>query len=128
MSFLDRLLGREEQEPATADGTVARQQPARGGAGTTGGAAARDPDAAAIERYHYLLRTAPPETIEQAHAEAFARLTPEQRRQVLEQISQGVPPAERPAGDDPRTLARAATRAEVRDPGFLDRTLGGRDP
>ena len=31
-------------------------------------------DEQAIARYRYLLRTAPPEAIEQAHAEAFARL------------------------------------------------------
>ena len=29
------------------------------------------PDEQAVERYRYLLRTAPPETIEEAHAEAF---------------------------------------------------------
>ena len=33
-------------------------------------------DEQAIARYRYLLRTAPPEAIEQAHAEAFAQLTP----------------------------------------------------
>jgi hypothetical protein len=32
-------------------------------------------DEQAVERYRYLLRTAPPETIEEAHAEAFAKLT-----------------------------------------------------
>ena len=33
-------------------------------------------DDQAIARYHYMLKTAPPETIEQAHAEAFAKLSP----------------------------------------------------
>ena len=32
-----------------------------------------------------MLKTAPPETIEQAHEEAFAKLTPDQR-QKLEQL------------------------------------------
>jgi hypothetical protein len=36
---------------------------------------AKDSDEAAVERYRYMLRTAPPETIELAHAEAFAKLT-----------------------------------------------------
>ena len=44
-------------------------------------------DEIAIERYRYLLRTAPPETIEQAHAEAFAKLTPAQRAQVFQELS-----------------------------------------
>lgn len=82
-------------------------------------------DEQAIERYRYLLRTAPPEQIEQAHAEAFAGLTPEQRQQVLAQLSGELPPDERPQTDDPQALARAATRAEMRQPGTLERSFGG---
>jgi len=89
------------------------------------GAAAKDPDEAAVERYRYMLRTAPPETVEQAHAEAFAKLTPEQRRTVLADLSNEVPPAERASADDPRSLARMATRAEMRQPGTMERALGG---
>jgi hypothetical protein len=84
-------------------------------------------DQQAIERYRYMLRTAPPETIEQAHAEAFATLTPQQRRLVLEQLRQATPPGERPPGDsaaDPEALARMATRAEIRQPGVLERAFG----
>src|SRR4051812_22044576 len=83
---------------------------------------ARTPDEQAIERYRYLLRTAPPDQIEQAHAEAFAQLTSDQRRQVLEQLSAA---GERPQADDARSLARAATRAELRRPGTLERAFGG---
>ena len=39
------------------------------------GASGRDPDEVAVERYRYMLRTAPPETLEHAHAEAFAKLS-----------------------------------------------------
>ncbi|MDF9457858.1 hypothetical protein P5837_30560 [Bacillus cereus] len=49
-------------------------------------------DQQAVERYRYMLRTAPPDTIEQAHEEAFARLTPEQRRLALEQLSSAATP------------------------------------
>jgi hypothetical protein len=100
MGFLDRLLGREEPEQ--------RRAPGRAAPGS---------DEAAIERYRYLLRTAP-------HAEAFAQLTPEQRRQVLAEVSAQVPEAERATSDDPRSLARMATRAELRQPGTLERTFG----
>jgi hypothetical protein len=85
----------------------------------------KDPDEAAIERYRYMLRTAPPETVEQAHAEAFEKLTPEQRRKVLADLSAEVPAAERSSSDDPRSLARMATRAEMRQPGTMERALGG---
>lgn len=82
-------------------------------------------DEQALERYRYLLRIAPPETVEEAHAEAFAALTPEQRRQILAELSAVTPEPERPTSDDPDALARAATRAEMRQPGTLERTFGG---
>jgi hypothetical protein len=90
----------------------------------------RDPnrtdDDIALERYRYLLRTAPPEDIERAHAEAFAGLTPDQRRRVLEALAQTAPESEvRAAGDDPKRLARLATRTELRQPGTIERVFGG---
>lgn len=81
-------------------------------------------DQRAIDRYRYLLQTAPPEDIERAHEEAFTRLTPEQRAMVLRQLSQELPASEL-GGDDPKSLARAATRAEMREPGTMERTFGG---
>ena len=85
-------------------------------------------DEQAIARYQYMLRTAPPETIEQAHAEAFAQLTPEQRRLVLQKIAEGMPASERAlaeqSGADPQALARMATRAEIRQPGAMERMFG----
>src|SRR5918999_5408165 len=99
MGIFDRLLGRE---PAN--------DPDRGVGGAQPGRPMSE-DERAIERYRYLLRTAPPEQIEQAHAEAFEQLTPEQRRQVLEGLAREVPRDELPADpDDSARLARAATR------------------
>lgn len=88
------------------------------------------PDAQALERYRYMIQTAPPETLEQAHEEAFAKLTPEQRRQVVAELAQAAPAQERDAiaatsAEDPRAMARVATRAEIRQPGMMERTLGG---
>ena len=141
MGFLDKLLGREPrlQAQAGAPGagggswtTQAGIQPGGlGGSqpqgaqqfGGTGSAPSTD-DARAIARYRYLLRTAPPETLEQVHTEAFERLTPEQRQQVLTGLSEGAPQGEAPASAEPRDLARAATRAEMRQPGTLERTFG----
>jgi hypothetical protein len=80
-------------------------------------------DEQAIQRYRYLLATAPPEDIERAHEEAFARLTPEQRRQALQALAQHVPEGE-VRGDDPASLARTATRAEMRAPGTIERAWG----
>lgn len=86
-------------------------------------------DEQAIARYRYMLRTAPPEAIEAAHAEAFAALTPEQRRHVLGQLKDEMPEAERTAaareGDNPGSLAQLATRAEIRQPGAMERIFGG---
>jgi hypothetical protein len=111
MGFLDRLLGREDRDPYPPQPRPAANRPGS--------------DEAAIERYRYLLRTAPPDAIEQAHAEAFAQLTPDQRRQVLQGLSGDVPPQERATSDDPRALARMATRAEMRRPGTLEQRFAG---
>lgn len=83
-------------------------------------------DEQAIARYRYLLRTAPPEAIEEAHAEAFAGLTPQQRALVLQQLATLTPEAARVDARqlEPRALARLATRAEMREPGLLERGLG----
>ena len=81
-------------------------------------------DRQALERYRYLLRTAPPDDIERAHEEAFGQLTPEQRASVLRQLAEHVPPSEI-GGDDPNSLARTATRAEMRQPGTIERAFGG---
>jgi hypothetical protein len=80
-------------------------------------------DQQAIERYRYMLRTAPPDDIERAHAEAFGRLTPEQRQTVLRTLSEQLPPSEVPSTDDPNAMARMATRAELRAPGTMERTF-----
>ena len=80
-------------------------------------------DDQALERYRYMLSTAPAEDIERAHEEAFARLTPDQRRQALQALAREVPPSEI-QGDDPASLARTATRAEIRQPGTIERAWG----
>ena len=94
----------------------------RNDAGTQSSSSA---DEQAIARYRYLLRTAPPEAIEQAHAEAFAQLTLEQRRRLLDELASDMPDAEAKAAqradDQPGSLARVATRAELRQPGTMER-------
>lgn len=109
MGFLDRLLGREE--PA---------QPYR-----PAPQAQRSDDEIAVERYQYLLRTAPPETIEQVHQEAFTKLTDEQRDLLFQKLSESAAESERPRDASPAALATAATRTEIQRPGTLTRAFGG---
>ena len=85
MSFFDKLFGKGEQP--RDEGTS--QQYGQGQYGRKYGGQYGQPtrnmgqgpgqqqmtDQQAVERYRYLLQTAPPEAIEQAHAEAFSRLT-----------------------------------------------------
>jgi len=85
----------------------------------------RSADEIAVERYRYLLRTAPPEAIEQVHAEAFAKLTDEQRALIYTQLSENAPAGEQPRGSDAASLAQAATRSELRQPGTLERSFQG---
>jgi hypothetical protein len=116
VGLLDRLFGRHRQEYRGHPQYPGHQQRGHQGQELS--------DEQAVARYRYLLRTAPPETIEQAHVEAFAQLTPDQRQQVLAQLAAAVPATERPRTDDPQTLARVATRAELRQPGTLERAFG----
>src|SRR5882762_3151257 len=112
MGILDRIFG-QQQPPPPGDAQPAPQELS---------------DEQALQRYRYLVRTAPPEAIEEAHREAFARLKPEQHAQLLRELNAAAPANERisdPSRNDPQTLARMATRAELRQPGFLEQRLGG---
>ena len=82
MGFLDRLLGRS---------TEPESRPRQDASAPSRGAPGELTDEQALERYRYLVRTAPPEAIEQAHEQAFAKLTPEQRRMALRDLSAAVP-------------------------------------
>jgi hypothetical protein len=112
MGFLDRLLGRTP-EPQIMVNTLRPPRPA----------VVPDGDSQAVERYRYLLRTARPDELERAHVEAFERLTPEQREIVGRDLEGAVPTSEAPRTTDPADLARAATRAEMKAPGTLERSF-----
>ncbi len=145
MGFLDKLFGHNDPQPQPAFGQPGYGQPSygqpvQGGTGAFGmqpqgginqsaNQRPQNADEQAVARYRYMLQTAPPEDIERAHEEAFSRLTPEQRQLVLQQLTQNVSPAEaQRLSLDPRSLAQATTRAEVRQPGFIERTFGGGQP
>ena len=121
MGLLDWLFGRKEEPRAQPEAPTSR--------GSDEGGQPPNADEQALQRYRYMLKTAPPETIEQAHEEAFAKLTPDQRAQALRELAAVTPEGERAAltggRDDPKSLARLATRAEMRQPGTMERTFGG---
>jgi hypothetical protein len=122
MSIFDQLLGRR---PEPDDDSPRRAIPHLSSVADAPPSSGLLPDEQAVDRYRYLLRTASPEAIEEAHAEAFAQLTGEQRRLVLEGLSSDLPPQEQTDRDDPQSLAQLATRTELRRPGTLERTFGG---
>jgi hypothetical protein len=124
MGFLDRLLGREEPQQPQNTYPPQNSMPQGGGAQNSS-APERSEDEIAVERYRYLLRTAPPETIEQVHEEAFTKLTPDQRHLLFEQLSQNAPAGDQPRGEDAHSLAQSATRSELRQPGTLERSFDG---
>ena len=120
MGFLDKLLGRTPSEQQRQSGYDSGRTasgptpvPPRPGASE---------EERAVARYRYLLRTAPPEQLEALHAEAFAKLTPEQRQQLLRELSSAAP-HEAGSSTEPADLARVATRAEMRQPGTLQNTF-----
>lgn len=127
MGLFDRLFGRLFVQPANT-GTTTRLPQAQREALGLGTPPDQLSDQQALARYRYMIQTAPPEQIEQAHAEAFAKLTPAQRAQLLEQMTQSLPASEvaglQSGQNDPRTLARVATRAEMRNPGYMEQNFG----
>jgi hypothetical protein len=133
MGWFDFLFGRKNEQPSSqpASGRISFGEGSIRFNGTAPAqgipSAAPDEYELALQRYRYMLRTAPPETIEQAHAEAFAQMTPEQRAYVLQALSAELPEAERArltqADSEPQPLARVATRAELRNPGTVERAL-----
>ena len=112
MGFLDRLFGASSDDEYRETTNKVRAA-----------SAARSQDEIAVERYRYLLRTAPPETIEKVHEEAFANLTAEQRKMLFAQLTAGAPRGEAPAADDAHSLAVSATRSEMRRPGTMEKSL-----
>jgi hypothetical protein len=125
MGLFDWLFGRKN-EPVPAAPQFGRGQVSLGPQYSQHGNPANSEELA-MQRYRYMLQTAPPETIEQAHVEAFSKMTPAERVQIGTALAPQLPPAERvqieSRQDDPYTLARVATRAEVRQPGTLERTF-----
>ncbi len=129
MGILDALFGRKDDDQQQQPYNQNNQAP-YGAPGSAGQRAHRqrpqNADEQALARYRYMLQTAPPEEIEAAHEEAFARLTPEQRKMALQQMTEMSPPGEAAQlSEQPRDLARAATRAEMRQPGAMQRMFGG---
>lgn len=113
MGFLDRLFGTNSDSEYRETTNKVRAA-----------SAARSEDEVAVERYRYLLRTAPPETIEKVHEEAFTKLSPEQRKMLFTQLSADAPRGEAPKADDAHSLAVSATRSEMRKPGTMEKSLG----
>jgi hypothetical protein len=113
MGFLDRLFGTNSDSEYRETTNKVRAA-----------SAARSEDEVAVERYRYLLRTAPPETIEKVHEEAFTKLSPEQRKMLFTQLSADAPRGEAPKADDAHSLAVSATRSEMRQPGTMEKSLG----
>lgn len=81
-------------------------------------------DALALDRYEKMLGSAPPAVVERVHADAFGRLSPEQRAAVYERLAVAASADERPADATPAALARSASRAEARRRGEVARMLG----
>jgi len=129
-SAADRLTGddRAQQRPPQAQSGQRQVPQAPGATHPRPGHQHRgqaDPDAVALAKYDYLLRTAPPEQLEQVHHDAFARLTPAQRQQVRDRLDSELPPHEHLRDDSAGSMARAMTRGEMQRPGLIRRVLGG---
>lgn len=94
--------------------------------GSPSGTAPTEADRIALGKYDYLLQTAPPGQLEQVHHDAFERLTPAQRQQLQDRLTEELPAHERPMSSSTGDLARAATRGETAHPGLMKRVFNAR--
>jgi len=69
-----------------------------------------------VHQYRFLLRTAPLDAVEAAHAEALATLDPTARRAVLEAVRRGLVAGQRLGPDDVQQLAHLVAVGERREP------------
>ncbi|HEX7835620.1 MAG TPA: hypothetical protein VF479_09160 [Pseudolysinimonas sp.] len=83
---------------------------------------------ATSQQYDELVSSAPPETIEQIHEEAFERLSSAEREEAFAAlVEHATGPDTKPADSSPAALAKAATAQELDQPGSLDRYLRDRE-
>jgi hypothetical protein len=68
-------------------------------------------------QYRFLLRTAPADALEAAHAEGLRALAPEVRQAVLGAVQQGLVAGQRLGPDEVDTLGHLIVNGERRDPG-----------
>ena len=127
MSFLEQLFGGGQQRQEYQDFVNRYEQ----GAPWEGIS-----NQEAMSRYQQVARQLPPQEYEQAAQEAFARMTPEQRRQLAQMLQQqarqqqvNFPDLNQDGIDDrlqdPRAFAQVTSRMEQQQPGMLEQLLGG---
>ena len=85
------------------------------------GTDAEDP---VVRQYRFLLRTAPSDALEAAHAEALPTLEPHTRAAVLAAVQERLVAGLRLGPDDITRLAHLVTLGERRAPGYV---VGGLD-
>ena len=131
----DKLTGDEQSARRPAGGApsdrgpaqpyIDRREPSRSG-GPRSTPQPTEADRIALGKYDYLLQTAPPGQLEQVHHDAFERLTPAQRQQLHDRLTEELPAHERPMSSGTDDLARAATRGETAHPGLMKRVFDAR--
>lgn len=73
----------------------------------------------AVRQYRFLLRTAPTDALEAAHAEALPRLSALERADLLRTVQETLMAGQRLTSDDHAALGHLMTLGERRTPGVL---------
>lgn len=73
----------------------------------------------AVRQYRFLLRTAPTDALEAAHAEALPRLSAQERADLLGTVQETLMAGQRLTSDDHAALGHLMTLGERRTPGVL---------
>ncbi len=84
-----------------------------------------------VQRYRFIVQTAPPDDMEEAYVAAFAAVPAERRVRLPGNLVQVLPEGQRASiylnQHDPQTLAQIAIAAEKHQPGSIERVLRDMD-
>jgi hypothetical protein len=127
MSFLENLFGTGQRQQEYRD-FADRYQQGKPWEGYS--------DQEAMDRYREVAPHLPSDVYEDSAAEAFARLSPEERQEFARYLRErarqqrvSLPDLDQDGQDDryqdPRELARVTSRLQQQQPGFLEGLLGG---
>lgn len=122
MGILDKITGRDDDKESRFPASEHPTRQSSTVVPTGGNHPPQNTGSLALERYRYLLTNAGPDILIRAHIDAIDGMPVEKRAIVRESL---IVAGTRPEDDSPGSLANALVQAEEKQPGAIEKALGG---